>query len=147
MHKTIRQRLMILKRRYPFRTRYGFLHSTKRDLNRTFASILVYFLVFAPEKGYSVFTWNPNRRGNDWTSLGWNRWLRKEGIEIFKGDGIRGVIPAINAKRGDNWELHRLIGFSGDDYKPRSFPVIEKRKRKSRAIHKNQHRNKRKKRN
>jgi len=113
--KTIREKIATLKRRFPRRTRYGFLYLNKKDLRTNYTTILVYALVYAPEHGHSLFIWNPHRKGMDWQSVRWNKWLNEKGIEILATD----VMRAINDKRGDHWEMQRIIGFSGDDYKPR----------------------------
>jgi hypothetical protein len=137
--KTIRDKLKILKRRFPFRTAYAFLFAKKGDRLRKYSTILVYSLIYSPEKGHSLFIWNPHRKGKDWNSKEWNTWLNREGLAILSD----AVMLAINNKRGDHWEFQRLVGFSGDDYQPRIlhvaqegeralYPSKNKRKRKGR---------------
>lgn len=113
--KTIRDKIATLKRKFPRRTRYGFLHVNKRDLHRNYSSILIYALVYAPEHGHSLFIWNPHRKDYNWQPPRWNKWIIEKGEEIL----YTPVMNAINAKRGDHWKLLRVIGFSGAEYKPR----------------------------
>ena len=133
--KTIRERLRTLKRRFPHRSRYGFLYRHKLELRRHYTEIIVYSLIYSPQKGHSLFIWNPHRRGFNWTPVEWNEWLNKEGLSTV----IDAVMLAISEKRGDNWEFQRLVGFSGDEYAPRGivkegknalYPSIHSVKRK-----------------
>jgi len=119
--KTIRDKIATLKRKFPRRTRFGFLYFKKKDITTNYSTILVYALVYAPEHGHSLFIWNPHRRGKDWQAKRWNTWLNQEGIDIL----ATAVMRAINDKRGDHWEMQRIIGFSGDDYKPRMHVAQE----------------------
>lgn len=138
--KTIRYKLTILKRKFPLRTRYAFLHSRKSQIRKKYSTILVYSLIYSVEKGHSLFIWNPHRKGYDWNSLEWNDWLNAKGLTILSSD----VMQAINDKRGDHWIFQRLVGFSGDDYEPRSLHVAQEGQN---AIYQSKNKRKRKARN
>lgn len=137
--KTIRQQLVALKRRFPFRTRYAFLYKNKSDLTANYSTIYVYALIYDDERGHSVFIWNPHRRGFDWKPREWNKWLNQRGIDILKGD----VMEAINSKKGSKWQMQRLIGYHGADYEPKGHVAGER----NRALYRNRDSDKRKGRN
>jgi hypothetical protein len=138
--KTIRDKLRALKRKFPFRTSYGFLHLKKLELRRKYTSILLYCLIYSPEKGYSLLVWDAHRRGHNKDAKEWNQWINTDGIEALKDY----VLPAISAKRGDSWEFHRLIGFSGAKYVPTIHVLADRDKD---AIYPNQNKSKRSRRN
>lgn len=111
--KTIREKLRTLKRKFPLRTSYGFLHVMKSDLKRKYTTCVLYCLIYTPEKGHSLLIWDAHRRGHNKTAVEWNAWINSDGIAALND----WVLPAINAKRGDSWQFQRLVGFSGAEYK------------------------------
>lgn len=125
--KTIRNQLRTIRRKFPQRTRYGFLYLLKGDVKRKFTGIIMYCLIYSPQNGHSLFVFDSHRRGHNWTAKEWNDWINAEGLDIIND----AVLPAINAKGGNDWQMRRLIGFSG----------------KKNAIYKRQNRNKSSRRN
>lgn len=125
--KTIRQRILSLQKKFPYRTKYAFIYSRKTDLKKRFTEINVYALIYDEERGHSLFNWQPHR-AHQWTPQEWNDWLNKKGLSILAHD----VMEAINAKRGSNWQMQRLVAFSGDTRVPVITPAGEKKN----AVHK-----------
>ena len=123
-NKTIRQKIKILKRKFPFRTSYGFLHSMKSDVRRKYTTIFLYCLIYSPEKGHSLLIWDSHRRGHNKNPVEWNAWINSDGITALNDY----VLPAINSKRGDTWQFQRLVGFSGAKYEPRMHVLADKDK-------------------
>lgn len=138
--KTIREKILTLKRNFPRRTSYGFLYNRKSDLKRKYTNIIMYCLIYSKQKGFSFFVWNPHRRGKIHTALGWNAWINQEGLTIV----MDAVLSAINAKGGNDWQFNRLIGFSGADYQPYNLYVVGDKRY---AVHESQNQHKRAKRN
>ena len=138
--KTIREKLKTLKRKFPYRTTYGFLHSAKVDIRHKYTTILLYCLIYSPEKGHSLLIWDAHRRGHTKNATEWNKWINTDGIEALNSY----VLPAMNAKRGDTWEFQRLIGFSGAKYVPRMHVLAD---RDNDAVHPNKIKSKRAQRN
>lgn len=118
--KTIGSKLAYLARKFPHRNSFGFLYDDAADLKRKFSTIYVAALIYDPERGHSLFMWNPHRRGKDWTPRRWNTWLNEQGLDILSAN----VMSEVNNKRGAQWQMTRLIGFFGGIYEPRKIHIV-----------------------
>lgn len=122
--KTIGAKLKNVSKKFPKQVKKEqYLYREAKDLKETYSTVYVYAIIYDPDRGHSLFVWNPHRRGFDWNYKGWYRWLVTLGYTIMTD----AVMDSINDKYGSRWVVKKIVGYHGAVYKPVYKAASEKR--------------------
>ncbi len=104
MAKTLKEKLVEIKRGKKKINSYRFLYNTSADLKRRYKRVMLFMLLYAEGYGYSIMEFELKRKQGK-SLKQWNDYILSEGQEIFKNR----VLPAMNAKSRHDWFFKDVI--------------------------------------